>query len=309
MQEEIKSYFSFTKKERLGIITLLILTICIALLPQLYSKISTAAAAPNFDTALATLSLKENDTSFNDFKKYDTEKDYTNKYKFDKENLDATLFNFDPNTIDSATWHSLGTKCKTASSIQKYKASGGRFWKPEDIYKVWGMSDALKERLVSYIQIVPKENNYPKKEYPVYEKKVYEKKQIAVVEINSADSAAFESLPGIGGGFAKRIITFRNKLGGFYSINQVAETFGMADSTFQKAKPFLNCNNNLITKININITTAEELKNHPYVKWQLANIIINYRKQHGNYKAIEDLKKIMTIDEETYNKIAPYFTL
>jgi competence protein ComEA len=309
MQEEIKTYFHFTKKERIGIISLLAITICIALLPQLYSKITTAASPPNFDTALAALSLKENDTTFNDFKKYDTEKDYGNKYKFDKENLEAALFNFDPNTIDSATWQSLGTKAKTASSIQKYIVKGGKFWKPEDIFKVWGMSDALKQRLVGYIKIPPRESNYVKKEFTPYEKKVYEKKQIAAVEINAADSAALESLPGIGGGFARRILAFRNKLGGFYNINQVAETFGMQDSTFQKVKPFLNCNPSLITKININTATADELKNHPYLKWQLANIIVNYRKQHGNYKAVEDLKKIMTIDEETYNKIAPYFTL
>jgi competence protein ComEA len=309
MQEEIKTYFSFTKKERIGIFSLLAITICIAFIPQLYSRIASTTAAPNFDTALAALSIKEKDTSFNDFKKYDNEKDYGNKYKFDKENLEATLFNFDPNTIDSATWQKLGTKAKTASSIQKYIAKGGKFWKPEDIFKVWGMSDALKERLVSYINIAPRENNYIKKEYPAYEKKVYEKKQIQPVEINAADSAALESLPGIGGGFAKRILAFRNKLGGFYNINQVAETFGMQDSTFQKVKPFLLCNANLIAKININTSTADELKNHPYLKWQLANIIVNYRKQHGDYKAVEDLKKIMTIDEETYNKIAPYFSL
>jgi competence protein ComEA len=309
MQEDIKSYFSFTKKERVGIISLLVLTVCISLIPRLYSKLITTATPPNFDSALAVLSIKDNDTSFNDFKKYDAEKDYTNKYKFDKENLEATLFNFDPNSIDSATWHKLGTKAKTASSIQKYIAKGGKFWKAEDIYKVWGMSDALKERLVPFISIPPRENNYVKKETIPFEKKVYEKKQIAAIEINSADSAAFESLPGIGAGFAKRIIAFRNKLGGFYNINQVAQTFGMEDSIFQKAKPFLNCNSNLIKKININTATAEELKTHPYIKWQLANIIINYKKQHGDYKAVEDIKKIMTIDEETYNKIAPYFTL
>ena len=309
MQEEIKNYFSFTKKERLGIISLLAITVCIAFLPQLYSTITSTAVPPNFDTTLAALSSKENDTAFNHFKKFDTENDYSNKYKFDKENLTATLFNFDPNKIDSATWQSLGTKAKTASSIQKYIAKGGKFWHAEDIFKVWGMSDALKQRLVEYIKIPPKENGYVKKEFVPFEKKVYEKKQISIVEINSADSAAFEGLPGIGGGFAKRIIAFRNKLGGFSNINQVAETFGMQDSTFQKAKPYLNCDVNLITKININTSTVEELKNHPYVKWQLANVIINYRKQHGNYKSIEDLKKIMTIDEETYNKIAPYFTL
>ena len=309
MIDEVKSYFNFTKKERLGILSLLILIVAIALLPQLYSKIIPAPTPPTFDSSIAALSLKEKDTSFNSFKKYDDENNNSPKYKFDKENLEASLFKFDPNTIDEATWQELGTKAKTAASIQKYISKGGKFRHPEDILKVWGMSDALKQRLIAYIDIPPQENKYPTKTYTPTERVPYVKKVLAAIDINTADSAAYESLPGIGGGFARRIITFRNKLGGFYKIEQVAETFGLPDSTYQKAKPFLNCNGNVITKININKATADEIKTHPYFRWQLANIIVNYRKQHGDFKSIEDLKKIMTIDAETYNKISPYLIL
>ena len=309
MNEDVKAYFDFTKKERIGIFVVLAVIGIIAILPQLYSKTFATSNPPKFDSSIVALSLKENDTSFSSFKKYDDENNNLPKYKFDKENLEASLFKFDPNTIDEATWQELGTKAKTAASIQKYISKGGKFRHAVDILKVWGMSDALKQRLIAFVEIAPQENKYPTKIYTPTERTPYVKKEKEPIDINVADSAAFESLPGIGGGFARRIISFRNKLGGFYKIEQVAETFGLPDSTYQKAKPFLLCNANGFTKININKTTADELKNHPYFRWQLANIIINYRTQHGDYKSVEDLKKIMTIDAETYNKISPYLTL
>ena len=145
--------------------------------------------------------------------------------------------------------------------------------------------------------------------HKVYEKKVYEKKAISMVDINIGDSAAYDGLPGIGAGFSKRIIKFRDKLGGFYKVEQVAETFGLPDSVFQKIKPYLKINSENIHKININTATEEELKVHPYIRWQLAKVITEYKKQHGNYKALEDLKKIMLINEETYHKITPYLSL
>ncbi|MEO7045836.1 MAG: helix-hairpin-helix domain-containing protein, partial [Ferruginibacter sp.] len=126
---------------------------------------------------------------------------------------------------------------------------------------------------------------------------------------NEADSTAYIDLPGIGPSFARRIINFRNRLGGFYSIDQVAETFGLPDSTFQKIKPYLQLSNEPVKKININTASMEELKAHPYIRWQLANLIIQYKTQHGPYKKIDDIKKIMVVDEDTFNKVAPYLAV
>jgi len=116
-------------------------------------------------------------------------------------------------------------------------------------------------------------------------------------------------LPGIGSKLASRIITFRDKLGGFYSIDQVAETYGLPDSTFQKIKQYLKLDNSLVKKVNINTTTVDELKAHPYFKFSLANPIVAYRNEHGAFTKIEDIKKIMAVTDEIYKKIAPYLTL
>jgi DNA uptake protein ComE-like DNA-binding protein len=130
-----------------------------------------------------------------------------------------------------------------------------------------------------------------------------------IIEINSADTSALISLPGIGSKLALRIINFRDKLGGFASVDQVGETYGLPDSTFQKVKSRLQCNSNSVRKFNINTVDINTLRTHPYIKWNIANAIVNYRQQHGNYKSLDDLKKIVIVNTEAFNKIAPYLTL
>jgi competence ComEA-like helix-hairpin-helix protein len=115
-------------------------------------------------------------------------------------------------------------------------------------------------------------------------------------------------LPGIGSKLAARIVNFREKLGGFYSVEQVGETYGVPDSTFQKIKNRLVVNSE-VRKVNINLATKEELKTHPYIRWQLANAIVEYRNQHGPFKSLEDLKKIVLVDEINFKKIIPYLSM
>ncbi|MBL0145686.1 MAG: helix-hairpin-helix domain-containing protein [Chitinophagaceae bacterium] len=148
----------------------------------------------------------------------------------------------------------------------------------------------------------PTQNNYPEK---TYDKLKYTP---SVIDINSADTTAFIALPGIGSKLAQRITAFRDKLGGFYKIEQVAETFGLPDSTFQKIKPRLSVNSSAIKKYNINTATVDEMKTHPYIRYNIANAIIQYRNQHGNFSNVADVKKIMIIDETIFAKISPYLT-
>lgn len=128
------------------------------------------------------------------------------------------------------------------------------------------------------------------------------------IDINKADTTVFISLPGIGSRLASRIVNYREKLGGFISVEQVGETFGLPDSTFEKIKPWLTVSSTAVQKININRATPEQLKT-PYINFNLANIIYQYRLQHGLYKSLADLKKIMLIDEVLFNKITPYLTV
>ena len=214
------------------------------------------------------------------------------------------LFRFDPNSVSAEGWQKLGVKDKTIQTILKYRAKGGRFRHPEDIRKIWGIAPDLANRLIPYISI----QEEPLKENTSGSYKKIEKAIIAV-DINLADSAGFASLPGIGERLSARIVLFRNKLGGFYSADQLKEVFGLQDSVFQKIKAYVSLNNAAIRHLNINTADQEALQSHPYIRYQLANALIRYRTQHGRFTSIEDVKKIMLVNEDLYNKLAPYLVV
>jgi len=126
------------------------------------------------------------------------------------------------------------------------------------------------------------------------------------LDINLADSAVWSRLPGIGFRLACRIVHFRDRLGGFHSIDQVKETFGLPDSTFQLIRPFLHCGETGVQKINLNMADLEGLQAHPYIRWKLAKEIIQYRAQHGGFKSIAELQQLALLDAENYKKLEPY---
>ena len=243
-------------------------------------------------------------------------------YQFDKrkssyhENTIAKgeLFYFDPNTISTSGWRKLGLRDKTIQTIEKYLSKGGHFYKPADLQKIYGLHKDEYERLAPYVRIEtkissaeeqlvpskPKEESQPAKTYT---------SRYSSIDINSADTSAFISLPGIGTKLALRIVTFRDKLGGFYSVDQIGETYGLADSTFQKIKQYLKLDNPSVKKININTATVDEMKTHPYIKFSIANPLVAYRSEHGSFSKVEDIKKVMAVTDDIYKKIVPYLTL
>jgi competence ComEA-like helix-hairpin-helix protein len=88
----------------------------------------------------------------------------------------------------------------------------------------------------------------------------------------------------------------------------VAETCALPDSTFQKIKNKLVITNREVKKLNINLATLDELKSHPYLRYNIANAMVQYRTQHGNFSSVSDIKKIMLITDEIFIKAAPYLT-
>jgi competence ComEA-like helix-hairpin-helix protein len=314
-KKAITDYFSFTRKERLAVLVLLALIILVFLAPTFFSKkqgysssfspdSSWAAALKKIDTRETKSLYESTDTSTHIAWQYDRSiNSHPNRKK-------GELFYFDPNTITTEEWEKLGLRDKTIKTIQNYLSKGGHFYQPQDLSKVYGLFEDEYKRLAPYIRIVKKEavsssfsnnNNSPS---PVDEKHRY-----AVIDINMADTSAFIALPGIGSKLALRITSFRDKLGGFYSISQVGETFGLSDSVFQTIRQYLKLETPVLRKININTASADELKAHPYIRYNLANPIIAYRKEHGPFSKVEDIKNIMAINNETYNRIAPYLSI
>ncbi len=311
----ISSYLNFTQKERRGIIAILVLIVLFILVPFLFPLFikQKTANTTGFKNEIAALKIKQDSATGFVKRNYNNDDDnYPNYYQpseknnYYKNSVKGELFYFDPNTASAADWKRLGLRDKTISTIQNYLSKGGHFYKPEDIGKIWGLHEDEVQRLLPYVQIAPKENNYA--EQTLYEPKKFDKPKYSpsVIDINTTDTTMLIALPGIGSKLAQRIINFRDKLGGFYKIEQVGETFGLPDSTFQKIKGRLTLSNTTLKQFNINTAAVDELKTHPYIKYNLANAIVQYRSQHGNFSSVADIKQIMMVTEEIYSKAAPY---
>lgn len=320
-KEFVADYLNFSRKDRIAVIAVLSIVLAIFFLPVAFSKNNSLSNNSASDTAwiaaLKKLEQKEAENS-DEYRQYPD--DNSSNYQYDRRtgsypaNSKGELFYFDPNTLSREGWLRLGLREKTVSTIQNYLSKGGQFKKPEDLQKIYGLFPDEFERISPYIKIeMPGEVNTYKdftEKVPVENPsaKTYTTRY-SVIDINSADTTALIALPGIGSKLATRIINFRDKLGGFYAVSQVSETFGLPDSTFQKIKQYLKVQPAAVKKININTATLDELKAHPYIKWALANPIIAYRKEHGVFARVEDVKKVMAVTDEVYIKIAPYLTV
>ena len=308
MNSNWKDYFSFTKKERTGIQMLVALTGIAVITPYFFPSgaLPDKATIDAFNTQKAQLEKLRPG-------RYRSHGEQRNKYApvhYEPENDQQAviLFRFDPNTVNAAGWKKLGVNSRTIHTIQNYIAHGGRFRKPADLQKIYGFEKATFDRLLPYVQIAA--DTVPRFIYSkAGRKEQYVKAPPPVVDINMADTTAFIALPGIGSKLANRIVNFREKLGGFYSVEQLGETYGLPDSTFQLIKPRLQCSLKVIRKININTADANSLKQHPYIKWNIANAIIQFRQQHGNYRSPDDLQQIALITQELFQKIVGYITV
>ena len=233
----LKDYFSFNSRERIAIILLCCLMAFFWVLPEFYPD-NISAPVIESPHKTATGALEETDTTNN----LATNLVIQSDRKTALENVfRGTLFAFNPNTISAKDWQKLGLREKTTNTILHYLQKGGRFRKAEDLKKIWGMSATEAERLIPYVRIpvtLFKEYEPQKKQFE-NTVPVIEKKQVNKININQASISDWGRLPGIGKVLAGRIVKFRNKLGGFTSINQLGKTYGLSDSVFQTIQPYL----------------------------------------------------------------------
>lgn len=312
----VSDYLNFTKKERVGTIVLLILIAFFVAVPFFFSFFihTTPTDATLFKKQIDILQVQQADSNNKYTNRNVDREDYQN-YREPENNryskkIKGELFAFDPNTLDEAGWKRLGIRDRTIVTIQKFVQKGGRFYKPEDIGKIWGLHEDEVQRLLPFVQIQNKQKeNYAAKE--LYGNKGYVKPTYinTLIDINTADTTILIALPGIGSKLSQRIISFREKLGGFYKVEQIGETYGLPDSTFQKIKTRFVISEINPHQININTASVEDMKIHPYLRYAIANAIVQYRTQHGNFVLLEDVKKIMLVTEDIFNKAAPYLKL
>ena len=279
MIEKIKDYFQFNKKERNGIFLLSFILFFLILFYQ-------------FSYLLKT----ETKTDFSDFEKILSELEYAN----DTPQLieKKSLFRFNPNTLNDDGWLALGLSQGKLKVLRNYQESGGYFKQKEDLQRCYAFGDAFYNTIKEYVIIPKPKTTEPKSQKPIT--------LTQIIELNQADSLALISVKGIGPFYAKQILKYRFELGGFINYEQFTEIWGLENLELENLKQQTNIDTLYISKTNINTVTIEKLRNHPYLNYKQAKMIVNYRIQHGDFKSIKDIQKIRPISPEIFRKIAPY---
>jgi len=295
MKEILKAYFTYNNRERNGIIILLAIIVLLIVSMQLLPYVVKPPEV-NF----INLEKEVTDLNVNQINQTSDEVAVASvNEETEIKDLQQQLMNFDPNTADEAAFKQLGFSGKQIKTLLNYRNKGGHFYKKEDLKKIYGVSETFYEKVEPFIVF-----NSTKTHSDIPERKT---EMVAnKVELNAADSLTLVALRGIGPAFAHRMIVYRNKLGGYYEIQQLKEVYGMDSARFELFSSQLSLNSDLIKKMNINSVKLEDLKKHPYVKYELANLIINYRNQHGAYQHVDDIKKLRLLTDEVYLKLVPY---
>lgn len=296
MKNWLINTFGFSKREYNGLLYLVIIIIIVTLIPYIY-QYYLSTSSPSTEDKLALENLVLVDRS-NKNRSGDTRNEIENSVT----KSTVHYFQFNPNTITEREWQQFGLSYKQAMSIVNYVKKGGKFYKAEDLKKMYTISPEKYKALLPYISI-PKAEQLDAK--PAF---TYAKKEAVIVAINAADTLDLNNIKGVGPAFARRIVKYRERLGGFYSKEQLFEIFGVDTAKYNEIKDQIRVDVEGIVKLHINTMEFDDLKRHPYLTFKQMNAIIQYRKQHGPYKSITDLSKVLILKPETIQKIAPYLS-
>jgi competence ComEA-like helix-hairpin-helix protein len=300
----LREYFGFFSSERTGITTLTLILLFVIILPRFFRN--------------DEISVEDTDRLKKEMDIFLAEMERQSvKHKPD------TVFIFDPNTVDSASLVLLGFSPLQAKSIVSYRNKGGRFYSKESFGKSYVVSEEMFARLYYHIDIrqeaagnrqkadkadkvgKPKENRAIAEVKENRESKNTVKKPYTV-ELNSANFDELQKFRGIGEYYAKKIIEYRDKLGGFYSAEQLMEIRGIDSARFDMFRDQILIDTSHIRSVKINAVTEKELAKHPYINNYIAKAIITYRKFRGKITSGDEMLREKVITEKQLEKIAAY---
>lgn len=234
------------------------------------------------------------------------------------------LFVFDPNTADSTQLLRLGLKSWQVRSIYRFRSKGGIYRTPTDFAQLYGLTKKQYETLAPYIHISedyrPASDFYKRKNRDDRQthqsqkndsvkgmgtsKSLYPHKlqQGQTILLNSADTTELQKIPGIGSWYARAIIRYRERLGGFVNAHQLLEITGVPEHTLD----YVTINSENIQKMNINKLSISQLSRHPYINFYQAKAICDYRRLKGSIKNLQELKLLKDFPPAELERLLPY---
>ncbi len=264
-----------------------------------------------FDSSDEKTQIEDNDSTYTTRKyPYYKRKPQYYAYYDDGNNRPIELFPFDPNTADSTQLLRLGLRPQQVRNIYKYRAKGGVFRKATDFARIYGLTVEQYRQLEPYIRIarndVPASDVIqPKPEKPAFRdttNRLLKLKPNENISLNTADTALLKRVPGIGSYLARAIVNYRERLGGFYCVEQLCEITYFP----QESLPYFVISNVSIRKININRLTLNELRKHPYISYYQAKTIVDHRRIHGLISDLDELSLYKDFPQEAIERLRNY---
>lgn len=295
MKSPLKDFLYFSPRERCGILVLIALIVTIFFSRNIYLFYQEAKGISEEQKQLQRAALKEYDDFIASIRTKERDAYNYPRYANNRQKEPIVLAPFNPNTADSIAFRKLGLPAWMAKNILHYRMKGGKFRKAEDFKKVYGLTEDQYQTLSPYIYIAPEDT--AKKVISLYlsqtkQDSVYKYPIGTIVDLNSADTTELKKIPGIGSGIARLIVNYRQRLGGFYRIEQLQE-IKLDDRQLQA---WFNINEKSTRRINLNRAGIEKLRNHPYINFYQAKAIVEYRKKKG---ALNSLKPFTLYEEFT----------
>jgi competence protein ComEA len=280
----------FSKRSRRAIILFLIAFIVVALIPRMYYLM----------VEPSPIQFTQTDFEKNSFAPKKFNKSWSKTYSKKERRFKTPPSKFDPNTYSPSDWMNLGLSQKQADLIIRFGKRG--FYSHDDLRKVFVISDA-------FFSVIKDSLVYPTKAVKEYKTDAFKENLPMLVDLNTASLEELMNIKGIGSFFAKNVINYRTKLGGYHHKEQLKEVWKMDDEHYAILEKAVSIDQKAIRSININRASVEELKSHPYFTWNVANSIVKLRSQIGAFSSVEDLKKSKLIDEALFLKLKPYVTV
>ena len=315
MQRFLKEFFYYTREQRRGIYLLIVGIIAIWAVYTGYSAWEKSRSIPTGEISqenrdkqkcqefVASLQKENggNKKYANSYRGYTfkTNKEYSTKKE------PTILANFNPNTADSLAFRRLGLPGWIVKNILRYRSKGGHFRKSEDFKRIYGLTSEEYALLLPYMHLSPKDTVRTATQlfHPVNKVQTLSKYQTGtLVDLNKADTTELKKIPGIGSGIARMIIEYRQRLGGYYKIEQLDEIH----LNSKMIRKWFEVNPGEIHRINLNRAGIDGLRHHPYINFYQAKAIVEYRRRSGT---ISSLKPFSLYEEFTPNdleRISPY---
>jgi DNA uptake protein ComE-like DNA-binding protein len=301
MIRSLKEYFSFTRRETRALLFVLVL-----LFFSIIYRLWMGNRVPQ--ELFLTNKEREEIMAFIDSFEKKTENRIDN-YPVKNEYQLPVLFPFDPQVADMNDFLDLGISEFVANNLIKYREAGGKFTQAEDMRKIYGMDEELFQRLKPYVRITEDSLNIAFVD-PVllFDEKLPAKELPKVFELNTAGFRDLISMEGMEGRLAGRIIKYRELIGGFYSMDQLEEVYGMTDSIKHLLSEYIIIDTTSIKKIHLKSITYSELLRHPYLEKSDVQKIFSLKNFYGDSICFSHIQQNHILPDSTLDRIRPYLS-